>query len=126
MISPKNISNFIGNLGRDPEKRYTPSGTAVINASIGVDTGYGDNKRTDWVPLVIWGKAAETFEQLCQKGTMIAVTATYQTSEYEKDGEKRYRHEFRVESWQLLKNGKARSDGETSSGSGSEDDEFPF
>ena len=55
---------FVGNLGRDPEMRYTPSGQAVTNFSLAVNDDYTNNngervKRTIWVRVSTWGKQAE-------------------------------------------------------------------
>ena len=49
-----------GNLGRDPEMRYMPDGTAVTSFNVAVNDGWGENKRTLWFRVSIWGKRAET------------------------------------------------------------------
>ena len=67
-----------GNLGRDPEMRYTPAGSAVTNFSIAVNDDYTNNngervKRTIWVRVSTWGKQAETCNQYLKKGSKVLV-----------------------------------------------------
>jgi single-strand DNA-binding protein len=70
---------LIGNLGREPEMRYTPSGQAVTSFSVAVDESYTGNdgqrvKRTIWVRVSAWGKQAETCNQYLKKGSKVGVT----------------------------------------------------
>lgn len=72
--------NLVGNLGRDAELRYTPSGTAVCNLAVACsygmkdkDTGY---KPTQWVDATLWGKQAEALAQYMTKGTKLALLLT--------------------------------------------------
>lgn len=67
-----------GNLGRDPEMRYMPDGTAVTSFSIAVNDGWGDNKRTLWFRVSIWGKRAETANQYLSKGSKVLVEGRMQ------------------------------------------------
>lgn len=61
-----------GRLGSDPELRFTKDGHAVTNISLAVDQGYGDNKRTEWVRVVIWGdKQAEAANTYLSKGDLV-------------------------------------------------------
>ncbi|KAF0107857.1 MAG: single-strand DNA-binding protein [Anaerolineaceae bacterium] len=67
-----------GNLGRDPEMRYTPDGKAVTNFSIAVNDDYTNNngervKRTIWVRVSAWGKQAESCNQYLKKGSKALV-----------------------------------------------------
>jgi single-strand DNA-binding protein len=67
-----------GNLGRDPEMRYTPSGQAVTNFSIAVNESFTNNngervKRTIWFRITAWGKQAEICNQYLKKGKMVLV-----------------------------------------------------
>ena len=69
---------IIGNLGRDPEMRYTPSGTPVTNLSIATNRTYKDNngqqvKETTWFRVSVFGKTAENCAQYLQKGRMVLV-----------------------------------------------------
>ncbi len=69
---------LVGNLGRDPEMRYTPAGQAVTNFSIAVNDDYTNNsgervKRTVWVRVSAWGKQAENCNQYLKKGSKVLV-----------------------------------------------------
>ena len=80
---------LVGRLTRDPEVRYTQTGKAVASFSVAVDTGYGDNKRADFIPIVVWDKLAEVCGNNLSKGRRILVEGRLQIREYEKDGQKR-------------------------------------
>lgn len=81
----------IGRLVRDPELRYTPGkGTPIAKVTIAIDNGYGENKKTDFIPVVIWGKQAENTAQYCTKGSLVAVEGRISTRTYEHDGVKKY------------------------------------
>ncbi len=67
-----------GNLGRDPEMRYTPSGQPVTNLSIATNRQYTANsgervKETTWFRVSVWGKQAEACNQYLKKGSMVMV-----------------------------------------------------
>jgi len=67
-----------GNVGRDPEMRYTPSGQAVTSFSVAVNESYTNNngekvKKTIWFRVSAWGKQAEIWNQYVKKGQMILV-----------------------------------------------------
>ncbi len=64
---------FIGNLGRDPEMRYTPSGQAVTSFSVAVSDGFGDRKKTIWFRVSAWEKLAETCSAYLKKGSKVLV-----------------------------------------------------
>ncbi len=85
-----NKVHLIGNLTRDPEVRYTQSGKAVARFTIAIDDGYGENKRTDFPTIVVWGKTAETIANNLHKGSKVAVNGKITTSNYEKNGQKIY------------------------------------
>ena len=80
---------LVGRLTRDPEVRYTQTGKAVASFSVAVDHGFGDNKRADFIPIVVWDKLAEVCGNNLTKGRRILVEGRLQISEYEKDGQKR-------------------------------------
>ena len=78
MASMQNYT-FIGNVGRDPEMRYTGSGQAVTAFSVAVTEQYknpaGENvKKTIWIRVSAWGKLAETVNQYVKKGMMVYVS----------------------------------------------------
>lgn len=69
---------IVGNLGRDPEMRYTPSGQAVTNFSVAVNDSYTNSQserveRTIWVRVSTWGKQAEVCNQYLKKGRKVLV-----------------------------------------------------
>lgn len=82
----------IGRIVADAELRFTPGkGTPVSTFKIAIDDGYGDNKKTDFIPIVLWGKSAENLSSYLVKGAQIAVSGKISTRSYDaKDGSKRY------------------------------------
>ncbi|MGB2695136.1 MAG: single-stranded DNA-binding protein [Dehalococcoidia bacterium] len=91
---------IIGNLGADPEMRYTANGNAVATFSMAVNRSYsgpdGERKEeTEWFNVVTWNKLAETCSQYLQKGRRAYVEGRLQTRSWEgQDGQKRYRTEI--------------------------------
>lgn len=99
----------IGRLGRDPEVRYLPSGDAVATISIACSDSFKDKdsgelkERTEWVPLVIFGKQAEVAGKYLQKGSRIYAEGKFTTRKYQaKDGSDKYSTEIKVDSFQML------------------------
>ncbi len=90
----------IGNLGTDPEMRYTPSGSAVTNFSIATNRSYtaSDGERreeTDWFNVVAWNQLAEQVNQYLSKGRRAYVEGRLRTRSWEgQDGQTRYRTEI--------------------------------
>lgn len=81
---------IVGRLAQEPEVRYTQSGIAVCTFSVAVDNGYGENKRTDFIPVVAWRKLAEVCGNNLSKGRRILVEGSLQIRSYEtQDGQKR-------------------------------------
>ena len=81
-----NQVNIIGNLTRDVELRYTTDQKPIAKFTIAVDDGYGENKRTSYIPVVVFGKQAENADRFLSKGSKVAVMGRIQTGSYEKDG----------------------------------------
>ena len=90
----------IGNLGKDPEMRFTANGTPVTSFSIAVNRTYSgpDGERhqeTEWFNVVAWNKLAETCNQHLAKGRRAYVEGRLQTRSWEgQDGQTRYRTEI--------------------------------
>ena len=85
-----NNFNFVGNIGRPGEVRHTPKGTPVCEFSVAVDSGYGENKKTNWLNCVILGKRAEGgLVPYLVKGQKVAISGEFSIDEWEKDGIKR-------------------------------------
>jgi len=90
-----NKVQIIGNVGREPELRYTASGSAVANISIAVNEKYkgadGEMKeRVDWISCTAWTKLAEIVQQYVKKGDPIYIEGRLHIDKYEKDGQTRY------------------------------------
>src|SRR5256885_15070207 len=87
---------LVGNLGKDPEVRYTPGGQAVANFTIATNeawTGKDGQKqeRTEWHRIVVWGKTAENCGEYLSKGRQVYIEGRLQTREWtNKEGVKQY------------------------------------
>lgn len=103
---------IFGNLGRDPESKFTPAGKLVIEFSVGVTVGFGDNKRTDWYKCTAWEKNAELIGKLCVKGTTVWLRGTPKLELWSaKDGgEARGQIHVTVRDWRIMKGGKAKEE----------------
>lgn len=82
-MASKNLSILIGNLGRDPEMRYTPTGKAVTTMSVATNLKWqgADGQpqvRTDWHNIEAWGRLAETCAQYLKKGSTVYVEGRIQ------------------------------------------------
>lgn len=101
-----NKVTLIGRLTKDPELRYTPgAGTAVTTITLAVDRRMTKDgqKEADFIPVVIWGKQAESTAQYITKGKLIGVAGRIQTRSYDaKDGSKRYVTEVVAEEVQFI------------------------
>ena len=82
---------MIGRVTKDIEVKATPNGKSVTMFTLAVDDGYGENKRTYFPSIVVWGKAAETCGKCLRKGSQVAISGKLTTRSYDaKDGSKRY------------------------------------
>ncbi len=104
-----NKAILIGNLGRDPEIRYIPSGQAVASFSVATTESFTDRngtrqERTDWHNITVWGKQAELCSQYLKKGRQVYIEGRISYQQYEaKDGSgKRYRTEIVAQRVQFL------------------------
>jgi len=85
-----NTVNLIGRLVRENELKYTQSGKAVATNTLAIDDGWGDNKKTYFIPFTIWDKSAESLANYTKKGSKIAISGKITSRSYEtKDGQKR-------------------------------------
>lgn len=83
-----NKALIIGHLGQDPEPRYTPSGTAVVNISVATnevtrDSDGNDKELTEWHRVVLWGKQAEFVGNYVKKGQLVFIEGRLQTRSWE-------------------------------------------
>lgn len=101
-----NRAILTGRLTRDPELRYTTSGTAVVQATIAVDRQFKNQqgeREADFINLVIWRKTAENFANFTHKGSLVGIDGRIQTRTYEnKQGQRVYVTEINVDSFSLL------------------------
>lgn len=87
---------IIGNLGKDPEVRFTSNGKAVAKFPVATSEKWTDQdgnkqERTEWHNVVVWGKQAETCGQYLSKGRQVFIEGSIRTRQYDdKDGNKRY------------------------------------
>src|SRR3954465_16022316 len=100
---------LIGNLGRDPEVRSTPSGQPVATFTLATSRRWKDKngqkqEQTEWHQIVVWGKQAEIAGQYLTKGKQIYVEGRLQTRSWDdrNTGEKRYKTEVICETFQML------------------------
>ncbi|MGH8460092.1 MAG: single-stranded DNA-binding protein [Stenotrophobium sp.] len=99
---------LIGNIGKDPEVRYFPSGDAIASATLATTENWKDKQTgeakeaTEWHRLSFPGKLGEIAGKYLKKGSKIYVEGSLRTREWEKDGIKRYTTEIRVSEMQML------------------------
>lgn len=132
---------LVGNLGKDPEVRFTPSGRAVAKFSIATTESWLDQEnsrqeRTEWHNIVVWGKQAESCGQYLAKGRQVFIEGGIRSRSYDdKEGNKRYITEIIAHRVQFLgssggggggggRGASADGGGGSSSGAGGHFDEF--
>ena len=130
---------IIGRLTKDPELKYTPgAGTAVTTVTLAVERRYKKDgqQEADFIPIVIWGKSAESIAQYMSKGKLMGVSGRIQTRNYDhKDGYKVYVTEVVAEEIKFVEWGNKTEGSSTSSGTDYDgfedmtpidDDQIPF
>jgi single-strand DNA-binding protein len=114
MAEGLNKAILVGNLGMDPELKYTQGGQAVLRIRLAttesfVNKGGERQERTDWHTIVVWGKRAEALNKILSKGRSIWVEGRIQTRSWEdKDGGKRYATEINANNIGLVGGGGGR------------------
>jgi single-strand DNA-binding protein len=99
---------LVGNLGRDPEMRYLPSGEAVVNLALATTDKFKDKsgemkEATEWHRISFFGRTAEVCGQYLKKGSQIYVEGSLRTRKYtDKDGVEKYATEIRGDRMQML------------------------
>ena len=122
---------LIGNLGADPELKYTPSGVPVINVNMATSESWtkdGEKKsKTEWHKLVFWRKVAEIVGQYAKKGSTLYIEGKLQTRSWEKEGEKRYTTEVVVDRMEMIGGrGEKKEESQQNYESEDEGDDLPF
>ena len=109
---------LIGNLGRDPEVRYTAGGSAVANLRIATTESWRDKQTgekkeaTEWHSVVLFGKLGEIAGEYLKKGRTVYIEGRLQTRKYQdKDGQERYSTEVVASDMQMLGGGEGRGEG---------------
>ena len=104
-----NKAILVGNLGKDPEMRYTPNGVAVCSFPMATSETYKDRNsgervtQTEWHNIVIWRGMAETAEKYLRKGSQVYIEGKIKTRSWEdQQGQKRYTTEIVADVMQLL------------------------
>jgi single-strand DNA-binding protein len=100
---------LVGNLGKDPEVRYSPNGQAVANVTLATSESWKDKntgdkqERTEWHRVVFFGKLAEIAGEYLKKGAQVYVEGRLQTRKWQdKDGADRYTTEIVASEMQML------------------------
>jgi len=99
---------LVGNLGKDPELRYTPSGAAVANFSMATTENYKDRDgnrqtKTEWHNIVVWRQLAEICGKYLHKGKQVYIEGKLQTRKWQdRDGNDRYTTEIVADQMQML------------------------
>jgi single-strand DNA-binding protein len=114
---------IVGNLGRDPETRYLPSGEAVTNISVATTSSWKDKasgekkEETEWHRVSAFGRLAEIMGEYLKKGSQVYIEGQLRTRKWQdKEGKDRYTTEIRADVMQML--GSRAGAGEARAGSG--------
>ena len=108
---------LIGNLGQDPELRYTGSGTAVCNMRLATNESYKDSngefvEKTEWHSIVAWARLAEICGEYLKKGSQVYFEGSLQTRQWEdREGNTRYTTEVKAREMMMLSGRGGSGDG---------------
>ncbi len=117
---------LIGNLGQDPELRYTGNGTAVCNLRIATNESYKDQdgqlvEKTEWHSVVAWSRLAEICGEYLKKGSRVYFEGSLQTRSWEnRDGHTRYTTEIKAREMMMLDGTRDTQSGNGQAGNGLE------
>lgn len=112
---------LVGNLGADPETRYTQSGDPVTNIRLATSEVWRDresgeqNERTEWHRVVFFRRLAEIAGEYLKKGSKVYIEGSLRTNQWERDGQKHYTTEVIASEMQMLD---SRGDAQSSGGGG--------
>ena len=86
-----NTVNLIGRLVRNPQINYVPeTQMCIARFTVAIDDGWGEKKKTNFIPVTVFGKKAESCERFLTKGKLVGVQGKIQTGSYEKNGQTIY------------------------------------
>ncbi|PSQ82014.1 MAG: single-stranded DNA-binding protein [Bacteroidetes bacterium QS_1_63_11] len=117
---------LVGNLGDDPELRYTNSGAAVCNMSLATNESYTDQdgnevQQTEWHDVVAWERLGEICEEYLSKGSQVYFEGKLQTNEWEdRDGNMRYSTEVKARDMMFLDSNRQGAGDQGGRGGGSQ------
>jgi single-strand DNA-binding protein len=117
---------LVGNLGADPETRYTPSGTAITTIRVATSESWKDKQtgeqqeRTEWHRVKFFSRLAEIAGEYLKKGSQVYIEGRLRTEEYEKDGIKRWSTDIVADEMQMLGSRGGAGGGEGGGGGGGE------
>ena len=130
---------IVGNLGRDPEMRYAPSGDAVTSFSVASNRQYTDSsgqkvKETIWFRVSVWGKQAESVNTYLQKGSSVLIEGNLRPDKEtgnpktftRSDGSTGASYEVNARTVRFLSTKGGVADGISDSSNGGTDEEIPF
>jgi len=131
-----NMAQIIGHLGRDPDVRCTPEGTAIANLAVATNQTWKDKsgekqERTEWHRVVLFGKVAEIAGEYLKKGSLVYLQGRLQTRKWQgDDGQDRYTTEIVADRMRML-GGKGERDTRAANGKPVApeppfDDDIPF
>ena len=131
-----NMAQIIGHLGRDPDVRYTPEGTAIANLAVATNQTWKDKsgekqERAEWHRVVLFGKVAEIAGEYLRKGSLVYLQGRLQTRKWQgEDGQDRYTTEIVADRMKML-GGKGERDTQAADGKPVApeppfDDDIPF
>lgn len=127
-----NRALIIGRLGKDPELKHTPSGSAVASFTIATNESYKDKagkqvESTDWHKIVAWSKLAEICGQYLKKGSLVCIEGKIKTRSYDnKDGVKQSITEIVAENMQMLGGKSEEIHEDEQSAEQNQDNSLPF
>lgn len=133
-----NQVQLLGNVGKDPEVRTTPSGQSVASFSLATSRKWKDRdgnrqEKTEWHNVVAWGKTAEVVAQYVTKGSKLFINGRLETQSWDdkESGQKRYKTQVIVETLTMLGDRKSadggeRGDMDAGHGAPDDDESIPF
>lgn len=123
---------LVGNLGKDPETKYLPSGDPVTSFSIATSESWKDKsgqkqERTEWHQIIAFKRLAEIASEYLRKGSKVFVEGSLRTQSWEKDGQKHYRTEIVARGLQMLDSRQGEQQKQSGRPSDDDlDDDIPF